>query len=102
MDEGHRIRLELIKNEMVKAIDTLDELHSRAYRLYMPDALHDTDISSFDSDLQDRPIQSTKEVADTVQSLDRLDQFFGGEKRLPALPTVSTGDEDLVDMSHAM
>ncbi|KAF9233643.1 hypothetical protein BU15DRAFT_79892 [Melanogaster broomeanus] len=105
VDDGHKMRLKLLKKEMVKAVDALDGLQARAFKLYMPESpLHDVDepvLSAFDSDLMERPMRTTEEVVDIVQSSDRLKDLLGttGKKPLTAPPIDSTGDEDLIDIS---
>ncbi|KAF8837063.1 hypothetical protein BDN67DRAFT_973484 [Paxillus ammoniavirescens] len=102
VDDGHKRRLQLLKKEMVKAVDTLDKLQNRAFKLYIPDSpLHDMDDavqSTFDSDL---PKRTTEEVVEIVQSPDRLRNLVSitGRKLLAQGPTSGTGDEDLIDIS---
>ncbi|KIJ12328.1 hypothetical protein PAXINDRAFT_14806 [Paxillus involutus ATCC 200175] len=101
-DDGHKFRLKLLQKEMVKAVDTLDKLQARAFKLYMPDSpLHDlnnTVQSTFDPDL---PKRTTEEVVEIVQSPDRLRNLVSitGKKLLAPGPTSGTGDEDLIDIS---
>ncbi|KAF9235400.1 hypothetical protein BU15DRAFT_32467, partial [Melanogaster broomeanus] len=105
VDDGHKMRLKLLKKGMVKAVDALDGLQARAFKLYMPDSpLQDVDkpvLSTFDSDLMERPMRSTEEVVDIVQSSDRLKGHLQttGKKLLTAPPIDGTGDEDLIDIS---
>ncbi|KAF8834137.1 hypothetical protein BDN67DRAFT_976199, partial [Paxillus ammoniavirescens] len=100
VDDGHKRRLKLLQIEMVKAVDTLDKLQNRAFKLYMPDSpLHDLDSavqSTFDPDL---PKQTTEEVVEIVQSLDRLRNLVSNAGKKLLTPTSGTGDEDLIDIS---
>jgi hypothetical protein len=96
VDDGHKFRLKLLRREMVEAVDILDRLKARAFKLYMPDCpLHDMNNivqSTFDPDL---PRRTTEEVVEIHQSTERLSN--AGKKLLT--PTPGTGDEDLIDIA---
>ncbi|KAF9237978.1 hypothetical protein BU15DRAFT_48124 [Melanogaster broomeanus] len=101
LDDVHKRRLMLLQAEWVKAVDVIDELQARAFKLCLPKRpLHDIQPTCVPHQLE-RPMRSTEGVVETVHVPIRLSDFSStaGEK-LPYPPRTShTGNEDLIDIS---
>ena len=102
VDDGHKIRLNLLHKEMVKAVEALDKLHGHAYELYTSNSASASEFLK----AQDIPSISyiPRSVEDTIQmtqSANHVHNLVGGDKARKLISPATlpeTGDEDLMDI----
>ena len=102
VDDGHKRRIKLLEREMVRAVDALDALQSRAYELYQPEhALHPTNDRAPPTVEVEFEKQSRRTTEELLQCIRSPDTFNESSRPHPSLKisTTEVGDEDLIDMS---
>ena len=97
VDDGHKIRIKLLAKEMVKAVETLSILHTRALDLYVA-SNPDCDWIQPQKNNDDAGV-STETIVEKAQLKGRL-LSNGFTRMLPAPGHPTLVDEDLIDLEH--
>jgi hypothetical protein len=102
VDDGHKFRLKLLKKEMMRAVDVMDALQGKAYRLYSSlNAIEHEPLSTIEANLEKQSKRTTEKV---LESIDNPNDVRDSTMRLPKkILSVQTdpgdGDEDLIQIS---
>ena len=86
---------------MVKAIETLDKLHARAYELYTSNSESASEfLKAKDIPSTPRIPRSAEDIVQITQSANRVQSLVGdkGRKLIGPATLPETGDEDLLDI----